>query len=89
MLLAEFIITNRFRKDVKKLSADGKKRLSKVLDLFEENTNHPSLHIEKIAGTQNIWSVRLSLHLRMTFNKKNTETIVLRRIGTHHVYQNP
>lgn len=87
--MTEFVVTNRFKKDVRKLSVDGKKRLSKALELFDDNIDHPSLHTEKLAGTQNIWSARLSLQLRMTFSKKNAETLILRRIGTHQIYQNP
>jgi mRNA-degrading endonuclease YafQ of YafQ-DinJ toxin-antitoxin module len=87
--LTEFIITNRFRKDVKKLTSDGKKKLSKVLGLLEENPDHPSLHIEKITGTDNILSARLSIHLRMTFTKLDSQTLILRRIGTHGVYKKP
>jgi mRNA interferase RelE/StbE len=85
--LTNFIITTRFRKDIKKLSTEGKKKLSKALDLLEENLDHPSLHIEKITGTDNIWSVRLSIHLRMTFSKINSKTLILRRIGTHRIYE--
>lgn len=87
--MTKFIITNRFRKDIKKLSADGKKKVSKAFDLLENDSDHPSLHVEKLTGTDNIWSLRLSIQLRMTFSKRNSETIILRRIGTHQIYQKP
>ena len=87
--MTDFIITNRFKKDVKNLSNDGKKKLSKALELLGENPDHPSLHIEKITGTYNIWSIRLSIHLRMTFTKIDSQTLILRRIGTHRVYKKP
>ena len=87
--MTKFIIINRFRKDIKKLSADGKKKVSKAFDLLEKNIDHPSLHVEKLTGTDNIWSLRLSIHFRMSFSKRNSETIILRRIGTHQIYQKP
>jgi len=87
--LTKFVISNRFIKDVKGLSKNERDKLGKTLDLLEKNPDHPSLKIEKLTGTENIWSVRLSIHYRMTFIKKEKDTFILRRIGTHQIYKRP
>lgn len=59
----------------------------KAFSLFVENPKHPSLHIEKLMGS-NIWSMRLSEGNRLFFLWINEKAIMLVDIGHHDKYKN-
>ncbi|OGS05467.1 MAG: hypothetical protein A3G41_07700 [Elusimicrobia bacterium RIFCSPLOWO2_12_FULL_59_9] len=66
-----------------------RKKVEKALLLFEQNPRHPSLHVEKIDFARNIWSARVDLNHRFTF-QWISGGIHLRNVGTHQAaYRKP
>lgn len=64
------------------------KRTDKQLLLLLQNPQHPSLRIHKMEGHPDIWEMRVTTHIRITFIRKG-DTIILRKIGSHHILKNP
>jgi len=59
------------------------------MEKFAKNPKHPSLHTEKIDKDNNIWTIRASDSLRISFNWKGSE-VTFRVVGEHEdVYENP
>ena len=80
--------TNTFFKLYRKLPNHIKEKTDKTLELFEANPSHPSLGHKKMAGTENIYEIRVSQNYRITYQKVN-EVAYLRKIGTHDLLRNP
>ena len=80
--------TTRFRKSLKSLSAQTKKRTKKQFGIFLTNLFHPSLHTEKLEPKENnIWSFRVDKSTRVIFTFSDKETITLLDIGPHDIYR--
>lgn len=77
-----------FDKDFSKLHPDIKKAALNKIELFIENSNHPSLRIKKIKGSDNIWEMSITKSYRVTFMPVG-DTRILRKIGTHDILNNP
>ena len=78
-LLVQKEITNIAQKD-KKL-AD---RIEKQISLFEENPKHPSLRTHKLSGKMNnIWSISITMNIRMVYLLVDHGTALFVKIGTH------
>ena len=77
-----------FERDYKKLSFQEKERVNQALLKMESGLHYPSLAVKKIKGTENIWEVRASLSLRITFTLLGNE-VYLRTVGRHDVLKNP
>ncbi|MBI4358640.1 MAG: type II toxin-antitoxin system RelE/ParE family toxin [Candidatus Omnitrophica bacterium] len=80
--------TKRFKKDFRRLPHEIQDRTAKVFELFRSNPRHPSLHVKKMEGTQDIWELRVSDNYRITFQFVQ-EGVLLRRIGTHDILREP
>ena len=80
--------TERFKKDFRRLPAEIRDRVDRVLRLFLSNPRHPSLHVKKMEGAPEIWELRVSDNYRITFQFVS-EGVILRRIGTHNVLRQP
>ena len=74
-------ITGRFERSFAKLTKAEMQAVQKALALLTENPRHPSLQVKKMQG-KNIWEVRSSKRLRMTFEMTG-EIIVMRNVGEH------
>ena len=91
----KFKKTDRFTELLNNLSPEIKKSFAKALKLIEEDLKHPSLHIEKIKGSNgyfggSIFSIRITQKYRVTFEFLDENTILFRVIGSHDkVYKNP
>jgi plasmid maintenance system killer protein len=57
----------------------------KAIEIFVQNPNHPSLHLEKLQGT-NIWTIRIDQSNRIFFNWINEEKVLFIDIGKHDKY---
>jgi mRNA-degrading endonuclease YafQ of YafQ-DinJ toxin-antitoxin module len=80
--------TNRFKRDYKRLEPGVQKVLEKKLLLLIENPSYPSLRTKRVRKTRDIWEVSLTKQYRITFQVFQDE-IVLRRVGSHRILQNP
>jgi len=68
------------RKDSKLFS-----RIDKQLALFVENPRHPSLRTHKLSGKmKNMWSISITMSIRMVYIKISENSFVFVKIGTHN-----
>ena len=86
--------TDAFKAAFRRLPKPVQRKAIKAFQLFRDNPGHPSLRIEKIPGTANIWSGRIDKQYRWTFHYEHDphsgQTICVHRtIGTHEVYDHP
>ena len=81
-------LTGRFERSFAKLTKAEMQAVRKALALLTDNPRYPSLHVKKMEGGD-IWEVRASARLRMTFNIDG-DTIYMRHAGGHDtVLKNP
>ena len=80
--------TQTFIRLYKKLPAEIKEKTKKSLELFSTNPAHPSLGHKKMAGTMDIYELRVTLNYRITYQKIG-DTAFLRKIGTHDLLRHP
>jgi mRNA-degrading endonuclease RelE of RelBE toxin-antitoxin system len=63
------------------------KAVKKALRLFRENTKYPSLHVEKLSGS-NIWTIRVDRGNRLFFMWADEEdTAIFFFVGYHDAYR--
>lgn len=77
-----FVLTERFRRAYRSLTAEEQKRFQNALRRMSEDLRHPGLRIKRVRGTQNIWEARSSRALWLTF-EVGGDKIVLRIVGSH------
>lgn len=77
-----FVWTPRFEKAYRTLSPEQQEAANSHLRRLEQNWRHPSLQTRKLGGTKNIWYLRISRDLRLTFEPRRGE-ILLRNVGPH------
>uniref|UniRef100_A0A7C4PJZ9 Cytotoxin n=1 Tax=Anaerolinea thermolimosa TaxID=229919 RepID=A0A7C4PJZ9_9CHLR len=78
--------TQRFKKAFKALPADVQAKAVRAFRLLAEDMRHPSLHIKKIQGVENIWEGRIDLQYRFTFHiaSEGGQTVLVFRNIDHH-----
>lgn len=73
--------------ELKKIYQKEKKlanRIEKQIALFEENPKHPSLRTHKLSGSMNnIWSISITMSIRMVYILIDKDTALFIKIGTH------
>lgn len=78
-----------FEKDVRKLSHTDKIRLRSAVEDLASPKCPPSRNLEKLTNYKDIYSIRVSRRVRLTFSVVDGVAI-LRRVGSHdEVYSNP
>jgi addiction module RelE/StbE family toxin len=78
----EFLYSNRFKKDYKKLNSGFKKILNIKLNLLSENVNHPSLRTKKIQGHKNDFESSINMDFRIVWQYVENK-IYIKAIGKH------
>lgn len=81
--------TKSFYKDLDELPKQLQEKVFSKLKLLQKNTDHPSLRVKKIKGTDYIWEMSINMQYRITFQWKDDNVVILRRVGTHDILQNP
>lgn len=85
----QFLFSNRFKKDYKKLAGDTQKTLRNKLKIMANNPFHPSLRTKKIRGKEDILECSINMSTRMTWQYREGE-IFLRAVGEHdYTLKNP
>lgn len=74
-----------FAKHLRGIPDQVAKRATKVLDLLEQNSRHPSLHFKRIKKGKSAWSIRVSKDYRMVGYREG-DTVTWFWIGTHNDY---
>lgn len=77
-----------FVKQYRKLPKAIQKKVDRMIELMEENLNHPSLKVHKMVNSHAIYEGRVDIHHRVTFEIEN-KTVIMRKVGTHAIYRNP
>lgn len=82
--------TKRFHRSFKKLAKGNptlKEKTNGILVRFAQNPNHPSLHLEKLSGTDT-WTIRIDRGNRLFFVWSDTgDTAIFFFIGAHDAYR--
>lgn len=59
-------------------------KIHKQLHLFSVNPKHPSLRVHKLTGKMtNMWSISITISVRMTYKLLDEEHAYFVNIGTH------
>ena len=77
-----FLWTPRFERAYRALPPEGQTAVDSHLRLLAQNWRHPSLQAKRLQGTRNIWSLRISRDLWLTFEP--TRAGILLRVVGHH-----
>lgn len=78
--------TERFKKAFRALPKSVQEKAIKAFRLIQDNPHHPSLHVKRVQGTDDIWEGRVDRQYRFTFQfiKEDDQTvIVFRNIDDH------
>lgn len=78
----KILFTERFEQAYETLARSEKQSVRKAVALSGDNPRYPGLHLKKMEGRRDMWEVRPSKRLRMTF-EMGGETILLRNVGEH------
>ena len=74
-------------KDLRKIKQKNIKlssRIQKQLYLFSINPKHPSLRTHKLnANMNNLWSISITMSIRMVYRLLNEDQAYFIKIGTH------
>ena len=62
-----------------------KQAARRAYQLFATNPEHPSLHFKKLAGYDNVWSVRVNEQYRAV-GERDGDTIEWAWIGSHNEF---
>jgi mRNA interferase RelE/StbE len=76
--------SKRFKKEYNSLPKEVQKTFDKKLQLFLQNTSHPSLRVKRIQGTRDRWEVSVTMKYRFTF-QLSENTLIFRAIGTQGI----
>ena len=80
----EIVLTERFKKDLRKLLRKNQKirpKIAKQVEILSKNPKHKSLRVHKLAGENN-WSMSVNTSIRIIFTFRGN-VINCTRIGTH------
>lgn len=80
----KLVVTSRFKRQYKKITFKNKllaDRVTKALELFIENTSHPSLRLHKLSGSS-YYSLSVTMNIRIILAIEDTISYLL-EIGTH------
>ena len=77
-------LTRRFLKSYARLPAAIQEKIKKQIELLAENPRHPSLQTKPIRGAPGIYEARVDLDYRMTYERAEDDTLVLRVVGRHN-----
>jgi len=82
----ELILTEKFKKDYKKLALVIQKQIDKKLEFFAEKPFHNSFRIKKMQGRAGIYEASINMQYRFLFQIDDSSCILL-RIGTHDILE--
>jgi addiction module RelE/StbE family toxin len=75
--------TRRFLKTYARLPAAVQEKIKKQIALLAENPRHPSLQTKPIQGAPGIYEARVDVDYRLTYERDEDDTLVLRVVGKH------
>lgn len=75
--------TKRFLKSFARLPAAVQGKIRKQITLLSEDPRHPSLQTKPVQGAVGIYEARVDIDYRMTYERDEEDTLVLRVVGRH------
>ncbi len=78
-------VTERFKKNFKKLSENEKRMVKNKLEILKLNPLHPSLRSKRIKGVKDLFECSVNMDLRIIWYYEGNKIIVLLDIGHHNV----
>ena len=75
--------TRRFLKSFTRLPAAVQEKVKKQLALLAENPRYPSLQTRPIQGAPGIYEARVDIDYRLTYERGEDGTLVLRVVSRH------
>lgn len=82
----ELVLTEKFKKDYKKLSPVIQKQTDEKLEFFTAKPFHNSFRIKKMQGKIGIYEASITMQYRFLFQIDGSACILL-RIGTHDILE--
>jgi len=75
--------TRRFLKSFNHLPVEVREKVKKQLALLAEDPRHPSLQTKPIQGASGIYEARVDIDYRLTYERDEDDTLVLRVVARH------
>ena len=77
--------TNRFEKNLKKLTATERAQLKKKLEILIMDPLYPSLRTKRIQGTEDLFEFSVNMDVRVIWQYEGDTLILLLDIGHHDI----
>lgn len=81
--MPKIILSDRFVAFYKNLPKAIQKKIKRQIQLLAENPRHPSLQTKPIQGTNGIYEARVDINYRMTYERLEDDTLLLRVVAKH------
>lgn len=75
--------STRFHRDYKKLDGALRHRVDRAIAILLKNPTRPGLNIERVNGSSEAWSCRVTRGVRIVYRLRDSQTIELLLVGTH------
>lgn len=82
----ELVLTEKFKKDYKKLSFLIQRQVDDKLKFFSEKPFHPSFRVKKMQGRAGIYEASINMQYRFLFQIDSSACTLL-RIGKHDILE--
>jgi len=82
----ELVLTEKFKKDYKKLALAIQSQVDKKLKFFTERPFHNSFRIKKMQNREGIYEASINMQYRFLF-QIDSSTCILLRIGKHNILE--
>jgi len=79
--MPKIILSDRFVAFYKNLPKAIQKKIKRQIQLLAENPRHPSLQTKPIQGTNGIYEARVDINYRMTYERLEDDTLLLRVVA--------
>jgi len=81
--MPKIILSDRYVAFYKNLPKAIQKKIKRQIQLLAENPRHPSLQTKPIQGTNGIYEARVDINYRMTYERLEDDTLLLRVVAKH------
>ena len=81
----KIVFTKTFEKSLKRLTPAEQKQVAVKLKILQTNPYHPSLRTKKIKGFDGLFECSVNMDIRILWQYKDTEIIIILDIVHHSV----
>jgi len=82
-MMPKIKFTRHFLKCFARLPGPVQEKIKKQIELLTENPRHPSLQSKPIRGAPGIYETRVDIDYRITYERDEEDTLVLRVVGKY------